>query len=59
MIKIDDSFWNLVKQGWHNTIDENNDDIIENNVKSILKNRKNKKNKIKKEIDFIMGMEEI
>lgn len=59
MINIDDSFWNKVKQGWTNNITQNKDDIIKNNVKSILGNRKKRGTKIKKEIDFIMEMEEI
>ena len=59
MINIDDRFWNKVKQGWTNNITQNKDDIIKNNVKSILDNRKKRGTKIKKEIDFIMEMEEI
>lgn len=59
MINIDDSFWNKVKQGWTNNITQNKDDIIKNNVKSILGNRKKRGTNIKKEIDFIMEMEEI
>lgn len=59
MINIDNTFWNKVKQGWTNNINPDKDDSIKDNVKSVLGSRKKVGKKVKREIDFIMDMEEI